>query len=135
MPTFTPPTLSDIPAFNADSSRDQVSLYRHFANTTRYVSVYALSDGTFVQDTPNGFAPNGNQVPNTNCNIPLPWDPNNPGAPYATTWFYDFLNNEPSVIATGHDVWIVKLYGFGPQEVTDAEATMLISAGYGDCIE
>lgn len=46
MPTFTPPTVADIPRFLPDSTPVQVLLMRHYSNTVRGRSVVKIS-GTY----------------------------------------------------------------------------------------
>jgi hypothetical protein len=134
--TFTPPVVYDRPPYNVDSTDEQKALFKYFQNLNpRYVSVFLLSDGSFVQDTPNGFAPDGSEVSNTNCNIPYPWDPSNPSAPYVTAVYWD-VSKSPAkytVERTSHSVWIESVVN-GVVEVTDTMAAALTAAGYGACL-
>jgi len=125
--TFTPPVVYDNPAILPDSGGLSRRLFRYFPNRPRFVYVFALSDGTFVQDTATNE--------NSNTNIPYPWDPNNPSAPYSTSYYVNFEVTPPEPVRydVAHDVWITKVY-VGPTYVTPAEATALTSAGYGALI-
>ena len=139
MPTFTPPIVNDRPNFNADSTEEQKALFKFFhVLNPRYVQVFLLSDGSFVQDTPGGFAPDGSVVVNVQGNggqIPYPWDPSNPSAPYATSIFYDLSKTPPPRVTAyiSHTIWIVSVTN-GIVEVTAAMAAALTAAGYGACI-
>ena len=134
--TFTPPVAYDRPPFLPDSDEQQKGLFKYFKPyVPRYVMVFLLSDGSFVQDVPNGFAPDGSTVPNTNCNIPYPWDPSNPSAPFVRSAYWD-VSQSPSVYTvdtTSHDVWIESVVN-GIVEVSDTLAAALIAAGYGACL-
>ena len=102
----------------------------------RYLSVFYLSDGSFVQDTPNGYAPDGTLVPNTNCNVPYPWITDGAAnAPYATSVFYDVSITPPPMVIeySTHTVWVVSWIN-KVTKVTSAMATALTAAGYGACI-
>lgn len=121
---FTPPTVADRPPYNEDSSEIQKALFKFAGNlNSRYVMVYQLSDGTFVQDTPT--------TGHTNTNIPLPWDPSNPSAPYARSVYVDPTTEPPTltVTNTAHSVWVVATFN-GPTVVTSAVAALLTAAGY-----
>ena len=85
--------------------------------------VYQLSDGSFVQDTPT--------TGHTSTVIPLPWDPNDPSGPYATSVYIDYSTTPPSLttLRTAHSVWIVATYN-GPTVVSSAVAALLTAAGY-----
>jgi len=89
--------------------------------------VYALSDGTFVQDTAT--------AENSNTNIPYPYNPYDPASPYSTTYYIDFSQNppQPTVSTVAQNPYITKTY-FEKSYVTDAEATALTAAGYGALI-
>lgn len=127
MATFTPPVAYDNPAFLPESTGAARALFRYFPNRARYINVFALSDGSFVQDTAS--------PENANTNIPYPWNPNDPSGPYSSTAYVDFTQNPPvqAQYNVSHDVWITKVY-FGPTFVTDAEAAALTAAGYGALI-
>lgn len=124
MPTFTPPTVADRPPYNADSSEVEKALFKFMPLNSRYVSVFELSDGTFVQDTATAV--------NANTNVPYPWDPDDPSAPYATAIYVDYTQTPPQLTSqeTGHAVWIRRVYN-GVTTVSDATATLLTAAGYG----
>jgi hypothetical protein len=86
-----------------------------------------LSDGTFVQDTPS--------EENSNTNIPYPYNPYDPSAPYVTSYFVNFEASPPvpEVYTAAQDPYITKVY-LGPQEISDEEVAALTAAGYGDLI-
>lgn len=127
MATFTPPTLHDVPPVLPLERGPAYRLFRYFPNRARYVTVFALSDGSFVQDTAT--------AENSNTNVPYPYDPYNPSAPYNTTYLVNFEVTPPvpEKIDTAHDVYITKVY-MQPQYVTAEEAAALSAAGYGDLI-
>lgn len=126
MSTFTPPQVQDTPPILPDSRGPAKHLFRFFPNRFRYVTVFALSDGSFVQDTAT--------AENSNTNIPQPYNPYEPGSPYASYEFYDYDLRQPVVEDIALPVFITKQYGYGPQEVSSDEATALTAAGYGDLI-
>ena len=124
--TFTPPVLNDRPLFSDTDSEAQKGLMKFMKPlNARYVNVFQLSDGTFVQDTPT--------PENANCNIPYPWDPNNPSAPYVQTVAVDYSVTPPvlKTTNTSHSVWITKVYN-GVTAVDQGTVDLLISAGYRD---
>lgn len=127
MKTFTPPQVYDNPAFLPDTMGVQRRLWRYFPNRVRYVVVFALSDGTFVQDTAT--------AENTNTAVPYPYNPYDPSAPFATSYFIDYTQHPPVPTKTTYaqNPYITKVY-LGVTQVTDAEATALSSAGYGALI-
>lgn len=129
MPLFTPPVVYDRPSFLPDSEdrpwEKGLFKYVHPANYYgRCVNVFYLSDGSFVQDvaTPG----------HTKTDVPYPWDPNHPDAPYSSTAFWDVsITPPPYVIETiSHTVWIVSVTN-RPTQVTTAMAAILTAAGYG----
>lgn len=127
MATFTPPTVYDNPPILPDSRGLANRLFRYYKNRARYVMVFALSDGTFVQDTAT--------AENSNTNIPYPYNPYDPSAPFVTSWYTDYEANPPVLTHTsvGQNPWIAKVY----QEkmyITDAEKAALTAAGYGALI-
>lgn len=125
--TFTPPIVYDNPAYLPDSTGPARNLFRYCANRPRRVYVYALSDGTFVQDTAT--------PENSNTNIPYPYNPWDPSAPYASSSYVDFTQTPARVVTseTAHDVWITKVY-MTATTVTQSEAYDLTAAGYGDLL-
>lgn len=156
---FTPPTVQDRPTYLPDSSPRQVALMRFYQPTSRGINVFFCSDGTYVVDTPvvdetqmptpapwvnNGpigpyecapGAPAGNQFGDfpglSDTNIPYPWNPNNPSAPYVYITNFDLSITEDSL-----DPYIVKhWYGGHVYEVDQATALALSAAGFGDCLE
>jgi hypothetical protein len=133
--TFTCPVTFDVPAVLPGKPNLGNQLFKYFKNRKRYVAVYLLSDGSFVQDVEHGFAPDGSTIANINTSLPLPWDPGNPRGPYVTTYVTDPTDNiiGQVSITTSHIPYIVKLYQ-GASTVTAAEATALTAAGYGACI-
>ena len=127
MATFTPPTVYDNPPILPDARGLANRLFRYFPNRARYVAVFSLSDGTFVQDTAT--------AENSNTNIPYPYNPYDPSAPFVTSWYTDYEANPPVLTHTsvGQNPWIAKVY----QEkmyITDAEKAALTAAGYGALI-
>jgi len=125
--TFTPPVVRDNPPILPDSTGPAKRLFRYSKNRARAVYVFALSDGTFVQDTAT--------AENSNTNIPYPYNPYEPSAPYASVEYVDFSQTPPVVVNQdiSHDVWITKVY-MSAGYVTDAEAAALTAAGYGALI-
>jgi hypothetical protein len=123
MPTFTPPTVNTVPRYLPDSTPQQKGLYKFYKPYAAFVQVFLLSDGTFVQNyaTPE----------NSNTNIPYPWNPNDPSAPYSWAYYVDYsrVPARQAVESTKHAVWIVKMWD-RPSTVTAAEATALQQAGY-----
>ena len=127
MATFTPPTVYDDPPILPDSRGLANRLFRYFPNRARYVAVFALSDGTFVQDTAT--------AENSNTNIPYPYNPWDPSAPYVTSWYTDYEANPPVLTHTSvsQNPYITKVYE-GREYVTATEVAALTSAGYGALI-
>ena len=127
MPTFTPPKVKDNPPILPDSRGLERRLWRYFPNRPRYVLVFKLSDGTFVQDTAT--------AENSNTNIPYPYNPWNPEAPYSTSYFinYEVTPPVPTSVTVSQDPYVAKVY-MNSCYVTAAEATDLTNAGYGACI-
>lgn len=127
MATFSPPVVYDNPAILPYAPSIANRLFRYYHNRARYVAVFALSDGTFVQDTAT--------AENSNTSVPYPYNPYDPSAPYSTSYYinYEVSPPEPTVDAVAHDVWITKVY-LAPTTVTASEAAALTAAGYGDLI-
>lgn len=127
MPLFTPPTAYDNPPILPDTRGLAYRLFKFGPNRARYIRVYKLGDGTYVQDTPS--------TENQNTNIPWPINPNDPYAPYVTSYYTDYSTTPPSnaVTKTSHTNPVVLEY-IVPTEVTTAEAAALTAAGYGDLI-
>lgn len=127
MKTFTPPTVYDNPPILPDSMGESRRLWRYFPNRGRYVVVFALSDGSFVQDT--ATAENGN------TNIPYPYNPYDPSSPFATSYYINFEVNPPvpTVNTVSQNPYVTKVY-LGVTQVTDSEAEALAGAGYSDLI-
>ena len=133
MATFTPPVVYDRPPYNPDSTEDQKALFKFFHTLNGlYVSVFALSDGTFVQDTPT--------AENSDTNVPYPWNPDNPSAPYATAVYVDVSQTPPPLVIdnTSQSVWITQVFN-GVTEVSSTMATALTNytahgIGYGALI-
>ena len=134
MSTFTCPIAYDEPPI-LPRPHPGNRLFRYYPNRARYIAVFQLSDGTFVQDTANGLAPDGSTVSNTNTSVPYPYDPNNPDGPYQTTYYTDYTLSPPKqvVVTTKHVPYIVKLFQ-GVSIVTAVEVTLLTAAGYGACL-
>ena len=115
---FTPPTVRDVTNYLHDSSGLQVKLWRHFRLKERGVNVFALSDGTFVQDTAT--------PENGNTGYPLPWILNSPNNEFSTVY-----NINGTVTHTTLDPFIIKVYEGGHRHlITASEATRLTRAGY-----
>ncbi len=113
MSTFTPPIVQDRPPYLPDSDPLAVGLWRHFENRKRGVNVFKLSDGSYCQDTAT--------AENSNTNIPYPWNPNDPSAPYVHVQNWD-----GTVTDISEPVWIVTAYyGGHSYEVSSAEAAAL----------
>src|ERR1035437_9997938 len=131
MPTFTCPVTFDVPAILPGKPNLGTRLFRYYKNRKRYIAVYRLSDGTFVQDVENGFAPDGSAIANANTSLPLPWNPFDPSAPYVTAYLVDPTDNITGQVSitSSHVPYIVKLYQ-NASTVTTAEATALTAAGY-----
>lgn len=127
MATFTPPVAYDNPPILPDRGGLANRLFRYFPNRPRYIAVFALSDGSFVQDTPS--------AENANTNIPYPYNPWDPSAPYATSYYTNYEVNPTQQVRVdvAHDVWITKVY-MAPTYVTATEAAALTAAGYGGLI-
>lgn len=146
MATFTPPVAYDNPPILPFAGGLGNRLFRYFPNRKRYIAVFALSDGTFVQDTPNGFDLSGNIVGVTNTNVPYPYNPYNPAAPYSTSYFIDYTQTPPRPTSTSvsQNPYIIKVY-LGPTVISKTipipngpnieEYTALVNAGYGGCIQ
>lgn len=54
MPTFTPPTIADVPAVYPTS--DEQDPWRFFSNGLRGLNVWKLTDGTYTQVEPQTLA-------------------------------------------------------------------------------
>jgi len=80
-----------------------------------------------VQDTPT--------PENSNTNVPYPYNPSLPDAPYATSYYVDYSQTppQPTVSNTSHDVWITTVY-LAPTYVSSEQAAILTHAGYGALI-
>ena len=127
MATFTPPTVYDNPAILPDARGLANRLFRYYKNRARYVYVFALSDGTFVQDTAT--------AENSNTNIPYPYNPWEPSAPFSTSYFinYEVVPPVPTHTSVSQNPYITKVYQ-APMYVTATEAAKLTAAGYGALI-
>ena len=132
---FTPPIAYDNPPVLPDKPSLASRLFRYYPNRARYINVFYLSDGTFVQDTPNGFAPDGSVVANANVNFPGTYNPWDPSAPFSTSYYMDYTQNPPVQVAAtvSEDPYIVKTFHV-PCYVSTAIAALLTAAGYGACI-
>ena len=127
MAYFTPPKVYDNPPILPDSRGLANRLFRYYPNRARYVAVFALSDGTFVQDTAT--------AENSNTNIPYPYNPWDPSAPYVTSWYTDYEANPPVLTHTSvsQNPYITKVYE-GREYVSATEVAALTAAGYGALI-
>jgi len=125
--TFTPPKVYDNPPILPDARGLANRLFRYFPNRARYVTVFALSDGTFVQDTAT--------AENSNTNIPYPYNPWEPSAPFSTSYYinYEVVPPVPTVSKVSQNPYIVKVYQ-EKMNVTAAEVAALTAAGYGALI-
>jgi hypothetical protein len=125
--TFTPPKVYDNPAILPFTTSLSNRLFRYFPNRARYVAVFALSDGTFVQDTPT--------AENSNTNIPYPYNPWDPSAPFSTSYYTDYSATPPvpAKDSVSQTPYITKVY-LAPCYVTSSEVAALTSAGYGGLI-
>jgi hypothetical protein len=116
---FTPPVVYINPPFIPDTPiSPALSLFRHYTLRAVGVDVFLLSNGGYCQsyETPE----------NSNTNIPYPWNPNDPGGPYARV--YDFRGHETDFRL---DPYIVKVYyGGSTHPITSDEASALEAAGY-----
>jgi len=126
---FEPPIAKGtVPQFLPDDSRETKLFFGHYAPTDRFVNVYELSDGTFVQDYPT--------PENSNTAIPMPLDPLHPGAPYAT--IYNPISqplNAPQPIFEALEVFVTRVfYGGRRNRVDGVTAIRLAAAGYLDCL-
>lgn len=125
--TFTSPYNSNYVAqILPESKGPERNLFRHFRRRPRAANVFLLSDGTVISDltTDTPIVVQAGAVP-------YPWNPNDPSGPYAS--YLDALGvqqyiNHPSP-------WVTKvLWSAGaPQQITDAQYTQLVAAGYGSC--
>ena len=120
---FTTPLVKITPPYLPETKGLPYMLFRHYAVREAHVNVYELQDGTFVQNYPS--------PENTNTNIPYPWNPSDPTAPYATVTNWNgtierfYLPNP-----------IVRVfYGGETTMVTQQEANKLRQAGYGNYLE
>ena len=127
MAYFTPPKVYDNPPILPDSRGLANRLFRYYPNRARYVAVFALSNGTFVQDTAT--------AENSNTNIPYPYNPWDPSAPYVTSWYTDYEANPPVLTHTSvsQNPYITKVYE-GREYVSATEVAALTAAGYGALI-
>lgn len=127
MATFTPPTVKDNPPILPDMGGLSRRLFRYFPNRARFVNVFLLSDGSFVQDTATDE--------NSNTNIPYPYNPNDPSGSYSTSYYMDYSQTPPRQVVTtvAQNPYIVKVYQ-EPGYVTPTEAAALTAAGYGALI-
>ena len=127
MATFTPPVAYDTPPILPDSTGSAMRLFRYTPNRPRRVYVYALSDGTFAQSVAT--------AENSNTNIPYPYNPWEPAAPYSSASYTDYTvyPTRQVTIDTAHDVYIKKVY-MTATEITTSEQNALTAAGYGGLI-
>ena len=120
--TFTPPVAKIVPPFLPETKGLQYLLFRYYQPTYRGVNVYILSNGTIAQDYPT--------PENQNTNFPMPYNPNNPSAPFAQV-----SNVDGTYSYTSLPVYITNIYyGGHVYTITDTEATFLAANGYTDCI-
>jgi hypothetical protein len=125
MATFTPPVAQDIPPILPESRGDARRLFRYYPSRKRYIAVFKLSNGTYVQDTAS--------PENSNTNIPYPWNPDQPSAPYVSSKYYDYTLGQYVTEELSISPYILFVY-LGVTTVSSTEAAALTAAGYGDCI-
>lgn len=114
------PVVYDNPPFLPDTCGVALSLFRHYTPRARGVNVFMLSNGTFVQDTAT--------PENSNVNVPYPWDPYNPAAPFSRVVQYP---PHPE-IDTGQNPYIIGVfYGGHIYNLDGPMASALFNAGYG----
>lgn len=116
---FSPPAELYVPPILPDTTGPARGLFRHFQRHERGVNVFLLSDGTVIQDQAAGGINAGT--------VPYPWNPDNPGGPYAT--WYD--ENEVAHTLTLNPYIVKVFYGGHSTVVSDADAATLTAAGYG----
>jgi hypothetical protein len=126
---FEPPVAKGVnPQYLSDTEASDKRFFAHYAPTDKFVNVYELSDGTFVQDYPT--------PENSNTAIPMPLDPLHPGAAYST--IYNAIGqkdglNVPTFEAL--DVFVTTVwYGGRRNRVDGVTAVRLAAAGYLDCL-
>src|ERR1700685_3838265 len=122
MAVFTPPQIQNVPAFLPETRGLARRLFRYFPNRWQFVTVFYLSNGTFVQDYPTPA--------NQNTAVPYPQNPYAYGSPYLSVSYYDYTLNQPIVVDTALPVFPLFQFGYGAQEVSSAMATLLSAAGY-----
>lgn len=120
---FTTPTTKITPPILPDTRGQAYLLFRHYAVREAHVNVYQLLDGTFVQNYPT--------PENSNTNIPLPWNPSDPTAPYSIVTNWNGTIDRYSLANP-----IVRIfYGGETTMVTQDLANQLRQAGYGNYLE
>lgn len=118
MATFSPPVDNIVPPFYLTDSDPTYEvnplaqrLMRHYRSGPRGRNVFLMMDGSFSETQP----------PN--------WDPNNPTAPFSTT--YVAFNNTVLTQTNPPSQQVKRIYWGGvANPVTAAEAAALTAAGY-----
>lgn len=130
MPTFTTPLAFTNPPFTPDTKGVELRLARYRNPMVQGVTVYALSDGTFVQDYPT--------PENNNTAIPpFPLMPDNGPIPNEISRSYGIPGSSTAVVDTLVNPYVVTVYYGGRNyPITTAIATALTDyvthgAGYG----
>ena len=132
---FTPPQAPTLPAFLPETKGAEFALAKYRNVLNQGVTVYALSDGTFVQDIPT--------AENTNTTVP-PYPLSSDGTTVPNiinvTYTGAYPGNPPTRITTTISPYVVTVYQGGRTfTVTQAVATALAAftshgSGYGDCL-
>lgn len=141
---FTPPTVLIDPPYLPETTGPALSLFRHYTPRAVGVNVFQLSNGgdsayetgdDYDSDTAYGgqvlsYVQDYATPENQDTSIPYPWDPYNPGAPFAR--IYDFHGNETDV---SQNPFIIRVfYGGHSTPVDVATAESLAAAGYAECL-
>lgn len=133
---FTPPQVATLPAFLPETKGPEFGLAKYRNVLNQGVTVYALSNGTFVQDI--------GSPENRNTNIPpYPLSSDNPtNTPNVidVTYTGAYPGNPPTRVTTTVSPYVVTVYEGGRTfTVTQAVATALAAytafgTGYADCL-
>ena len=132
---FTPPLVATLPAFLPDTKGPEFGLARYRNVMNQGVTVYALSDGTYVQDIPSPENGNTNVPP-----YPLSSDGTTVPNIINVTYTGAYPGNPPTRIVTTVSPYVTTVYEGGRTfTVTQAVATALAAftshgSGYGDCL-
>lgn len=136
MPTFIPPVAFTGVAFLPDTKGVELRLARYRNTLAQGVTVYALSDGTFVQDYPT--AENNNTV-----------IPSFPLMPDQGPNFPNIISVDYTAATPGHDAarvtttvnpYVVHIYTGGHSHTVSSATAAALTAytahgiGYADCL-